>query len=41
MWQVTHIDEIEVFDTLDQALAWVSVLIRNKCRFNVTYIYHK
>ena len=41
MWKVTYRDEAETFDTLEATLAWVSVLTRNKCRFEVTYIYHK
>lgn len=41
MWKVTHCDASELFATIEDALAWVSVLTRNKARFTVTYVYHQ
>jgi len=39
MWRVIHCDEQENFTDMAEAQKWINILIRNKARFSVTYIY--
>lgn len=41
MWKITHCEDTETFTSLDDAMAWIRTLTRNKARFSVTYVYHR